>query len=272
MTRVCIAQFSEYHKTTLKTVAFKPGDASNPLRVRKGNVDVLSTSSRDGSVFVWDLRCTGVPSQNGPKYKPMQRILNAHAERRGRTVSSNAVTAMTWAGSNIVTACDKNSYSRDRFVIDLRVIKVWDLRNLYSKFTVPAESSSGELPSTGTRPFGITSLVHEKSTVYALSKDSRYPPPFPASLTKSLLLQHRTPPLRSHTHIPPPLPKMRHLLDKTLPTPRRGTPLHGKFHRRPAPRVLGPGTLGQEAWRQGAEGGTFAGGEWCGGGNDGGGG
>ena len=77
--------------------------------------DILVTSSRDGSVYIWDLRCTGVQSDNGPpRYKPMASILGGHPTSRGKKtgdiVHGFAITGLAWSNNNIVTACDANSY------------------------------------------------------------------------------------------------------------------------------------------------------------------
>ena len=77
--------------------------------------DIVMTSSRDGSVYIWDLRCTGIQSQVGPpRYKPTASILGGHPVHRGRKmgemVQGSAVTGLAWSSNMIITACDANSY------------------------------------------------------------------------------------------------------------------------------------------------------------------
>jgi WD40 repeat protein len=78
-------------------------------------IDIVTTSSRDGSVYIWDLRCTGVQTQQGgpPRYKPTASILGGHPNTRKRkttdTAVGAAVTGLTWSNDTIVTACDANS-------------------------------------------------------------------------------------------------------------------------------------------------------------------
>ncbi|KXJ93098.1 WD40-repeat-containing domain protein, partial [Microdochium bolleyi] len=57
MTQTPIANLQQ-HTASLKQVRFQPG---------KANSSVLATSSRDGSVQIWDLRCTGGPVQEIPQ-------------------------------------------------------------------------------------------------------------------------------------------------------------------------------------------------------------
>ena len=74
------------------------------------DVDILTTSSRDGSVYIWDLRCTGIQNQGGPpRYKPTSSILGGHP-KKGEKGNGSAVTGLTWSTNNtIITACDANS-------------------------------------------------------------------------------------------------------------------------------------------------------------------
>src|SRR5579859_2451675 len=121
MSRDCIASFTNYHKTTLKKVVFKPNDTSTLLLPATTDfheymltLDILTTSSRDGSIYIWDLRCTGISSQDGPpRYKPISSILGGHPVARGRKtgemVQGSAITGLAWSNDSIVSACDANS-------------------------------------------------------------------------------------------------------------------------------------------------------------------
>ena len=61
-----------------------------------------------------------------------------------------------------------------------RVIKVWDPRKLNAlstKVPVPVEFSR-QPDSHVLREYGITSIAYQNNRLYALSKDSQYPPLF----------------------------------------------------------------------------------------------
>jgi WD40 repeat protein len=177
MSRKCIASFTGYHKTTLKKVVFKPHDTSISPSI--SNSDILTTSSRDGAIYIWDLRCTGIVSPVGPRYKPIASILGGHPVARGRKtgemVQGSAITGLAWAGDNIVSACDANSYVLS-YCSNKRVIKIWDPRKLNALSTKTPISMETSLPpeSHHLRPYGITSIATQNNRIFALSKDSRY--------------------------------------------------------------------------------------------------
>ena len=148
--------------------------------------DILTTSSRDGSVYIWDLRCTGIQSEAGPpRYKPTASILGGHPVHRGRKmgemVQGSAITGLAWSSNTIVTACDANSYTLFKWLTDLgdRVIKVWDPRTLNALSTkAPVAIETSKQPRSHTsRPYGITSIATQNNRIFALSKDSKYPIP-----------------------------------------------------------------------------------------------
>jgi len=137
------------------------------------NIDILTTSSRDGSVYIWDLRCTGISSPDGgaPRYKPTSAILGGHplssGRKAGEMVQGAAITGLAWSNDLLVTACDANA-----------IVKVWDPRKISAgstKVPIPIESSKApEMHSL--RSYGITSIVCNSNRIFALSKDSRYSP------------------------------------------------------------------------------------------------
>src|SRR5271154_6173270 len=139
----------------------------------KTDIDILTTSSRDGSVYIWDLRCTGVSSPEGgpPRYKPTCAILRGHPLSRGRKtgpmVPGAAVTGLAWSNDLLVTACDTNS-----------IVKLWDPRKMTAgstKVPVPLESSKAP-EKHSLRSYGITSIACHANRIFALSKDSKYSP------------------------------------------------------------------------------------------------
>jgi len=202
MSRKCIAMFSNYHKTTLKKVVFKPDDRSTPSHyILMLTKDILTTSSRDGSVYIWDLRCTGIQSQAGPpRYKPTASILGGHPVHRGRKmgemVQGSAITGLAWSANSIVTACDANSClppSRNTPTNSgCRVIKVWDPRTLNALSTkAPVAIETSKQPRSHTsRPYGITSIATQNNRIFALSKDSQYSPS--KGTSNSLVSMHLT--------------------------------------------------------------------------------
>ena len=128
MTRQCTGIFSGYHKTTLKKVMFKPDDTSTLPQQACLILDILTTSSRDGSIYIWDLRCTGLQNATGTRYKPVGSILGGHPISRTRksdVTQGCAITGLTWHKNTIISACDANSYrfQGEQRLIDLGWLK-----------------------------------------------------------------------------------------------------------------------------------------------------
>jgi hypothetical protein len=90
-------------------------------------------------------------------------------------VQGSAITGLAWAGDNIVSACDANSYM-PRDCVNKRVINIWDPRklNALSTKTPIATETSHPPDSHHFRPYGITSIATQNNSIFALSKDSRY--------------------------------------------------------------------------------------------------
>lgn len=184
------------HHASLKQVRFQPG---------ANNTSVLATSSRDGSVQIWDLRCKG---DNGPQQRfqvseandnlirsraqeptwarPISSLYDAHryssltrlpqsaqrndlparGEAAGRA-GDMSVTAITFlAQENLLVTSSEGDAS----------VKLWDLRSLHTKRktqtalaqTMPPESHSQW------RNFGISSLNinGDGSRLFTLCKDN----------------------------------------------------------------------------------------------------
>ncbi|KAI1485547.1 WD40-repeat-containing domain protein [Biscogniauxia mediterranea] len=196
MTQATIA-FLPQHTASLKQIRFQPGQA---------NSSVLATSSRDGSVQIWDLRCSRPAQEFAPPEnreanlvfrRPELRrgcavnsLYHAHARtlRQSRQASSLgpgdtpsrselpsrandvSVTAIQFlpAGQEhlLLTACEADAS-----------IKLWDIRCIHSsRNKVPTPLSSTAPPESHThwRPFGISSLAlgTDASRLYALCKDN----------------------------------------------------------------------------------------------------
>ncbi|OTB06176.1 hypothetical protein M426DRAFT_319244 [Hypoxylon sp. CI-4A] len=194
MTQTPIA-ILEHHTASLKQVRFQPGAA---------NGSVLATSSRDGSVQVWDLRCAGALVQDAlvdyddpsvarrslPKLgAAVNSLYHAHActsrqAQQGATAGQDrpsrrelpsrigdvSVTALQFLPPGqehlLLTTCEADAS-----------IKLWDIRSIYSSNKkVPTPLSVVAPPSSHQqwRPFGITSLAlsTDTSRLYALCKDN----------------------------------------------------------------------------------------------------
>ncbi|KAI1822880.1 WD40-repeat-containing domain protein [Xylaria intraflava] len=189
--------FLGQHTASLKQIRFQPGQANN---------SVLATSSRDGSVQIWDLRCSR-PLQDFQASEPRNTNLSfripppkrgcainsfyhAHARtsrqlrqsasigpgdtpsRREIPSRSNdvSVTALQFlpAGQEhlLLTACEADAS-----------IKLWDIRSIHtSRHKVPSPLSVTAPPESHDhwRPFGISSLTlgTDASRLYALCKDN----------------------------------------------------------------------------------------------------
>ncbi|RYC61121.1 hypothetical protein CHU98_g5083 [Xylaria longipes] len=196
MTQSPVAYLGQ-HTASLKQIRFQPGQS---------NSSVLATSSRDGSVQIWDLRCSRPvqdfqTSENRNtnlsfRIPPPKRgyavnsFYHAHARtsrqvrqsasigqgdtpsRREIPSRSNDVSVTTLqflpAGQEhlLLTACEADAS-----------IKLWDIRSIHSsRNKVPSPLSATAPPESHGqwRPFGISSLTlgTDASRLYALCKDS----------------------------------------------------------------------------------------------------
>ncbi|KAF7531910.1 hypothetical protein G7054_g8419 [Neopestalotiopsis clavispora] len=185
----------QHHTASLKQVRFQPGSS---------NGSVLATSSRDGSVQIWDLRCKGPVSEiltddepsTGLSYvrstPPKQgcainSIYDAHArtarqvkqattgpqdtpsrgELPGR-IGDVSVTALQFLPEGrehlLLTACEADA-----------CIKLWDIRSTSNRHkTTPISATAPPTSHSYWRPFGIPSLAlnTDASRLYALCKDN----------------------------------------------------------------------------------------------------
>ncbi len=70
---------------------------------------ILVSGSRDGSIMVWDTRCTG----KGSSQKPVNIIHSAHEKERGKqngrskslSTAASSVTAVLFHGDNKIASC-----------------------------------------------------------------------------------------------------------------------------------------------------------------------
>ncbi|KAH9904781.1 WD40-repeat-containing domain protein [Xylariomycetidae sp. FL2044] len=182
------------HVASLKQIRFQPGQANN---------SVLATSSRDGSVQIWDLRCAGPPVEKiSPVYQRGLRYGNNRSLKTGCVVNSfynaHARTCTPWAacsgksreqaklpvvkhGGVSVTALQFMPAGREHLLLTGSdadaTINLWDIRSVHTSrnkvstplaYTVPPESH------LRWRSFGISSLAlgTDGARLYAACKDN----------------------------------------------------------------------------------------------------
>ncbi|RFU34939.1 hypothetical protein B7463_g1426, partial [Scytalidium lignicola] len=185
------------HSASLKQVRFQPGDNNN---------SVLATSSRDGSVQIWDLRCKGAdgpvqqivdavqsspgtPARKVRYANAINSIYDAHrpsnstrrsvlagvqdAPSRGEApgrIGDVSVTAITFLKPGLehmlLTASEMNAS-----------VKLWDIRCIYNsrrKSATPISCTKQPGSHSQWRHFGVTSLnlSGDGSRLYTLCKDN----------------------------------------------------------------------------------------------------
>ncbi|KAI5859488.1 WD40 repeat-like protein [Durotheca rogersii] len=188
----------QHHTASLKQVRFQPGQA---------NSSVLATSSRDGSVQIWDLRCAGRPVQDIglPEEREVSLRFRRPLPKQGCAVNSlyhaHARTSRQVQQAPTVGPGDTPSHREipgrigDVSVTALQFlpagqehllltaceadasIKLWDIRSIHSsRQKVPSPLSVTTPPASHLhwRPFGISSLAlsTDSSRLYALCKDN----------------------------------------------------------------------------------------------------
>ncbi|KAI1076067.1 WD40-repeat-containing domain protein [Whalleya microplaca] len=234
----------QHHTASLKQVRFQPG---------KANSSVLATSSRDGSVQIWDLRCTGGPVQDisppeeretSLRYRRPQpkqgcavnSLYHAHARtsrqvRQAPSLGPGDTPSRAELPSRIggvsVTALQFLPAGQEHLLLTAceadASIKLWDIRAIHtSRQKVPSPVSATAPPASHShwRPFGISSLAlgTDAARLYALCKDNTVY----AYSTAHLVLGHAP---ELSTRAPDP-PRRRH---NAVPQPGLG-PLYGFRH------------------------------------------
>lgn len=189
------------HNTSLKQIRFQPG-----------NDNVLATSSRDGNIHIWDLRCRGsetmVEETTRPTRLTTANLLNtqykawnvstynsmfaAHAvphstaddvpsSSRDAAGKDQTVPTFTRNGIVSVTALSfLNSPGRSHLLLSgseaSTTVRLWDIRNRYSRrgTSTPLSTTLEPVSHAKHRHFGITSLTmnEQGSRVFALSRDN----------------------------------------------------------------------------------------------------
>lgn len=175
------------HKSSVKQVRFQPGDDK-----------IVATSSRDGAVQVWDLRCKGGQGSvhsawgsDAPYASVIRTLASAHAD--GSLTSTNGTT--TSASKNLSSAKFENVNRRNDISVTAlsflpegrqhllltasdasTCVKLWDIRGRYSLRgpAIPIATTRHPESHHRHRHFAINSLTlnGDASRLYALSKDN----------------------------------------------------------------------------------------------------
>jgi WD40 repeat protein len=188
------------HSASLKQVRFQPGASNN---------SIIATSSRDGCVKIWDLRCKGTdpvqgihihqdgsgdtsphPSKSKIGYsRPIGGIYDAHhppsyLRSSNTALPSNGRIRAERSGRNgdiSVTAVAFLPEGKEHLLLTgseaNASVKLWDMRSLHNtrrKTTVPLSCTAQPRSHTQWRHFGINSLSlsYDGSRLYTLCKDN----------------------------------------------------------------------------------------------------
>ena len=182
------------HKSSVKQVRFQPQDNN-----------MLTTSSRDGSVQIWDLRCGSTGSVQSLRTSFARAVDNGDAEPTVRyskysldVGSAFKTTRNQQAGHYAdyglsITAIQHLQGGREHLLLTSSEanssIKLWDLRNASRRGQVgPLSSMAAPESHAKARDFGINAMVlsTDGSRVYTACRDST----IYAYSTNSLVLGH----------------------------------------------------------------------------------
>lgn len=176
------------HTASLKQVRFQPGANNN---------NILATSSRDGTVQIWDLRCN---SGDHPEAQFQQRIKTAstcyntgsingahrpthHARQAQKLVSNDTPSRDEQpgrVGEVSVTALSFLAPGQEHFLLTGSEadasIKLWDIRSLQNRRKVSCPISYTRQPQSHSqfRHFGINAITlsTDGNKIYSLCKDN----------------------------------------------------------------------------------------------------
>lgn len=171
------------HKSSVKQVRFQPGDDK-----------IVATSSRDGAVQIWDLRCKGNQGSihsawgsDAPYASVVRTLASAHADITLPSASSVTKTPSNTKTENIarrndisVTALSFLPEGRQHLLLTASdastCVKLWDIRGRYSLRgpAIPIATTQHPESHNRHRHFAINSLTlsGDASRLYALSKDN----------------------------------------------------------------------------------------------------
>ncbi|CAH0058979.1 unnamed protein product [Clonostachys solani] len=172
---------ASHHKSSLRQVAFQPGQASG---------DVLATSDRDGTIAIWDLRCSQLPART------FSSVVNDSSTRRRVYPRDDSLDTVHGIASNVIPAAHSRmtegrytpaSLTAIHWFPDGREhlllsgseanasIRLWDTR-----YIKPVRAQSTPLAQTAAprhhtfRSYGITSIAmsSDAARFYAVCRDS----------------------------------------------------------------------------------------------------
>jgi WD40 repeat protein len=148
------------HRSSVKQVRFQPGDDK-----------IVATSSRDGAVQIWDLRCKGHVSRHSawgsdaPYADVIHTLASAHSDSRNET-SITSLSFMPEGRQHLLMTASDASTS----------VKLWDIRGRYTLRgpAVPISTTRHTEAHLQHRHFAISSLTlnSNASRLYALCKDN----------------------------------------------------------------------------------------------------
>ncbi|RUP44333.1 WD40-repeat-containing domain protein, partial [Jimgerdemannia flammicorona] len=164
--RECTAVFSG-HRCSVKSASFSPSDPN-----------MVVTGSRDGSIMLWDVRCTGVGMVTGDTTQA-----HRHHPRRAPaelldTESQEAEDGANDAGEKSVTAVLFPAHE-DHLVASAGaadgLIKYWDIRQTNSNKIIPTPVASSVYDGPSQRPRGLSSLTLDNSgsRLFTVSLDNQ---------------------------------------------------------------------------------------------------
>ncbi|KAK3680121.1 hypothetical protein LTR78_000498 [Recurvomyces mirabilis] len=154
------------HNSSVKQTRFQPNDDN-----------VMTTSSRDGTVQIWDLRCAERGSMQSLRL----------GQRKGLNEDGGAEPSVRYPRHGLknsedsavsVTAIEHLSNGREHLLVTASElsasIKLWDLRNAGRRDPVPLGSTSLPESHRRTRNFGISSMAlsGDGARLYTLCKDA----------------------------------------------------------------------------------------------------
>jgi len=173
------------HTSSVKQVRFQPNDDN-----------IITTSSRDGSVQVWDLRCSergsvqslrvgqrkgldadGVNEPAVRYSKESIQVGPAHRSAKGAMTKSPNILNSEDASVSI-TAIEHLPNGREHLLLTASElsasIKLWDLRNAGRRNAVPLSSTPLPEAHRKTRNFGISALAlsGDGARLYSLCRDA----------------------------------------------------------------------------------------------------
>lgn len=166
------------HKSSVKQIRFQPGDDQ-----------IVATSSRDGAVQIWDLRCKGghinvhsAWGEDAPYASTIKSLAAAHSDvtASSRVAINGKSEAFSRRNDVSVTALSFLPTGRQHLLLTASdastSIKLWDIRGRYSLRgpALPIATTRHPESHTRHRHFAINSLTlnGDASRLYALSKDN----------------------------------------------------------------------------------------------------